>query len=121
MDLFNFNASDIAQWLTIAIAIGYFWIALRNQGSERHSKYGIGDKSMAEANAIQGDRILELTKEVKDLKTEFAGRLNVLERKKFRITMDFEIGDPPKMGVVLIEPIIDTEKTRPSMKKPNLK
>jgi hypothetical protein len=114
------NVSDIAQWFVILSAIGGFWLAFRKNGSERLSLYGIGSNNLAQANEIQGQTIFKLTKEVQELKmvnSGFISRLEVLERKKYRITIEFEIGDPPQMGAVNIEPIIDEPVTRPMMKK----
>jgi hypothetical protein len=84
------------------VALGLLWIGLRKLGSERASLNGAASESYATAAKIVADDKIELEK-----------RIAALEHKKYRVMVEFEIGDPPSVGVVTVEPICVT----PSKKK----
>jgi hypothetical protein len=81
------------------------WVALRKAPSERATLDATTAAQYAQAAKIKGEENANLQKEVEDL----AQRLELVERKKYRIVMEFTIGDPPELGKVVIEPIIPEE------------
>jgi len=98
------TTTDLIQtiWMVIS-GIGFLWIALRKYGSEISSLDGSSAKSFAEAAQAYADVNLDLRKEILAMQA----RIDKVEKKKYRITINFEIGDPPSVGIVTIEPILD--------------
>jgi hypothetical protein len=97
------TVSDILQWLsTFIIAAGLAYLAFKKAPYERGSLNGGTTKSYAEAAKIAMDMNRESTKRIEELEA----RLEVVENKRYRITIDFTIGDPPSVGVVRIEPML---------------
>jgi hypothetical protein len=90
----------------LCFAGALLWLALRKAPSERSSLNGSAVKYYAEAAQIKAEENVKLEREV----AELAARLEIVERKKYRIVMEFTIGDPPEMGKVLIEPIVPEPK-----------
>jgi hypothetical protein len=97
------NTSDILQWLsTFVIAAFLAYLAFKKAPAERNSLNGTASKSYAEAANITMEMYRKSSEEVKCLEA----RLELLEKKSYRITIEFTIGEPPTVGVVKIEPYI---------------
>lgn len=86
------------------------YVALRKAPVERttfdaqaSAQYAMAAKTKQEENDRLQSEIEELT-----------ARLEIVERKKYRVILEFTIGDPPEMGKVLIEPIIDLKAEPPT-------
>lgn len=107
---------DLLQWIVNLILGGLVvYLSFRKAPAERRSLNGDATKSYAEAARLKGEENLKLENEISELEK----RLEIVERKKYRIVMEFEIGDPPAIGVVKIEPIVPVEPiTRPRKKLP---
>jgi hypothetical protein len=100
----------IGQLVLTAVVV---WLASRKAPVERQSleastaaQYAVAAKNKAEENERLESEIQSLTH-----------RLEVVEKKKYRIIMEFTIGDPPEMGKVTIEPLIDIPPISTSMPK----
>lgn len=97
---------------TILLGIGMFWLALRKAPSERTSLNGTAAKAYAEAAKIAGERLQEAEDrydKASEKIDELEARLACLERKKFRVTVNFTLGDPPEVGQVILEPVCEEE------------
>lgn len=90
------------------------WLAFRRAPGERARD----SSETMHANAESARIAWEEVQKVKEKNVEMERRLTVVERKRFRCTMEFEIGDPSTVDSVEIVPIIpDAEtKTVPSKK-----
>jgi hypothetical protein len=101
---------DTIQWIVnIILGVMLAYLSFRKAPAERLSLNGSAAKSYAEAAQIQRAENQKLEEVIANLEH----RMLMVEQKKYRITMEFEIGDPPTMGVVTIEPVIPTDITRP--------
>jgi hypothetical protein len=78
------------------------WVAIRKAPVERQTLDATTAAQYAQAAKLKGEENARLEEDMKKLEL----RLELVERKKYRITMDFEIGDPPELGKVIIEPIL---------------
>jgi hypothetical protein len=109
--------TDVLPWVTQGIlGIALFWLALKKAPIENSSLESGTIKNYADAAKIKAEENKELQDELDDMNK----RLLMVERKKFKIIMEFTIGDPPEMGVVTIEPIInltELEKSKITMKE----
>jgi hypothetical protein len=85
------------------------WIALRKVPSERASADGSAAGSYAAAAKLAAEESLKKSGIITDLEH----RLEILERKKYRVLVEFEIGDPPQVGAVKVEPVIPPLPPRP--------
>jgi len=93
---------ELLNWITTAgTAIGFLYLALKKVPSERASLRGSGAEAFAKAAAGYADENISLQKELSIIRD----RLEAVEHKKYRITIEFTIGDPPQMGMALIEPV----------------
>jgi hypothetical protein len=81
------------------------YIAFRKAPTERAQSDGTASESYAKAAQISGQETLTLRQTI----AEQEQRIAVLERKKFQVIMEFEIGDPPSVGVVNIKPILPND------------
>jgi hypothetical protein len=97
------TTSEILTWIFQSVlALGLLYLAFRKAPGERTSSDAAAAKAYGEAAQISGEEALRL----KQLLAKQEQRIAVLERKKYQITMDFTIGDPPSIGVVNIKPIL---------------
>jgi hypothetical protein len=78
------------------------WLAFKKAPAERASYNGASIKSYAEAARIKGEENLKLEEEILQLNH----RLDIVERKKYKIAIEFTLGDTPEIGKVIIEPIV---------------
>lgn len=107
-------SQDLLQWIVnIVLGALVVYLSFRKAPAERRSLNGDATKSYAEAARLKGEENLRLEQEISELEK----RLEIVERKKYRIMMEFEIGDPPSIGVVKIEPIVPVEPTTRPRKK----
>jgi hypothetical protein len=107
----------VLPWITQAI-MGAFLIytALKKAPAEKTNLDSGTVKNFADAARMKAEENKQLQAELDDLNS----RLLLVERKKFKIIMEFTIGDPPEMGKVTIEPIIaltPMEKSKITMKE----
>lgn len=99
----NTDWLNIIQWIfQFILAAGVLYIALRKAPSEKNNLNGGATKSYAEAASIMGEMNRKHVAEIASLEQ----RLETLERKSYRITIDFTIGEPPTVGIVKIEPFV---------------
>jgi hypothetical protein len=98
------NVWDIIQGVfMLATIVGGFYLAIRKAGPERQTLDATTAAQYAQAAKLKGEENTKLEEEINKLEA----RLVLVERKKFRVVMEFTIGDPPELGKVTIEPIID--------------
>jgi hypothetical protein len=99
--------SDLLQWFsTFIIACILAYLAFRKAAPERTALEATTAAQYAQAAKLKGEENTKLEAEIKALED----RLNIIERKRYRVTVEFEIGDPPQVGSVKIEPILITDK-----------
>jgi hypothetical protein len=92
--------------------------------AENRSLNGSSSLSYAQAAQIKGEENVKLEKRVAELEQidiERERRITLLEVKRYRVTVEFEIGDPANTGIVKIEPVIPEIKTLPLKKTRNRK
>ena len=82
------------------------WLALRRAPVEKQTMDATTAAQYAQAAKLKGEENEKLEVEIQKLEA----RLELVERKKFRVVMEFTIGDPPELGKVTIEPVIDLPK-----------
>lgn len=80
------------------------WVAFRKAPAERSSLDGSGMKSYAEAAKMKGEEVLRLEKQ----NDEHEKRIRLLETKRYRVVVEFEVGDPSNTGTVKVEPVVPT-------------
>jgi hypothetical protein len=98
------STSDILQWvITTLMGLGLLYLAVRKAPIERESFSASTTAQYANAAKTKGEENEKLLQKVTDLEN----RLAIVERKKYRIVSEFTIGDPPEVGKVLIEPIVE--------------
>lgn len=108
------TTTDLIQTILMIITgLGMLYVAMRKVGSEQSSLSGSSAKSFAEAAQTYADENLALRREIKEMEK----RIDKVEKKKYRITINFEISDPPSVGVVTIEPILDLNTSEPHIVK----
>jgi hypothetical protein len=111
--------ADIGQtilYITQAITgAGLVWIALRRAPVDKEATKSGTLKNYAETTRIMGEENRQLQTEIDELRN----RQDIYERKKYRVTVEFTIGDPPEPGKVVIEPLVDngTIEERPMKTK----
>jgi hypothetical protein len=98
----NFDVNIIVLLGQLLVSGILLWVALRKAPAERATLDATTAAQYAQAAKLKGEENANLQKEVEDL----AHRLELVERKKYRIVMEFTIGDPPELGKVVIEPIL---------------
>jgi hypothetical protein len=81
------------------------WVALRKAPIERQTMDATTTAQYAQAAKLKGEENVKLEEEIRKLEE----RLELVERKKYRIIMEFTIGDPPELGKVTIEPLLQLE------------
>jgi hypothetical protein len=99
----------LLQWLPTLICVGTLILAIIKSPNERASLNGDTVRNYAEAARIAGEEAQRAREEAQAARThslELESRFETMERKRYHITVDFEIGDPPKAGIVKIEPIL---------------
>jgi hypothetical protein len=99
----------ILQWLPTLITLGLFVLAVIKSPGERLSLSSGAVKAYAEAAQMAQEDAKEAREEAKaanDRAKELEGRVLIVERKRYRVTVEFEIGDPANSGIVKIEPVI---------------
>lgn len=108
MEGLNVNALVLIAQVIISGVLLY--VSLKKAPVERttfdasaSAQYAMAAKTKQEENDRLQTEIEELT-----------ARLEIVERKKYRVILEFTIGDPPEMGKVLIEPIIDLKIEPPT-------
>jgi len=102
----NFTA-DVLPWITQGImGLVLLWVALRRAPVERQTLDATTTAQYAQAAKLKGEENFKLEQEIAQLEA----RLELVERKKFRVIMEFTIGDHPELGKVTIEPILDLPK-----------
>jgi hypothetical protein len=95
--------SDILQWLsTFVIACVLAYLAFRKAAPERSALEATTAAQYAQAAKLKGEENTKLEAEIQALEN----RLSIVERKRYRVTIEFEIGDPPEIGAVKIEPVL---------------
>jgi predicted signal transduction protein with EAL and GGDEF domain len=107
------SVSDILQWFsTFVIAVVLAYLAFRKAPVERQSYDASAAAQYAMAAKTKSEENDRLQSEIDELRQLFT-------RKKYRVTLEFTIGDPPEPGKVIIEPIIDPPLpiTRPIQKR----
>lgn len=99
----NFT-SDVLPWITQGImGAVLLYLALRKAPAERQTLDATTAAQYAQAAKLKGEENAKLEDEITDLQK----RLELVERKKYRVILDFTIGDPPELGKVTIEPLVD--------------
>ena len=94
---------DILHYLIEGVISAFLlFLAFRRAPGERSRDNSASLHDNAEAARIAWEE----ARLVREKNVELERRLTVVERKRFRCTMDFEIGDPPTVGTVKIEPCI---------------
>jgi hypothetical protein len=115
----------IVQALT---AVGLLYLAFRKAPSERTNLNGNTVKNYADAAKIAGEMSSKYAFEIQEVEARMEERerihqkemddvklrLTIQEKKEYRITIDFTMGDKPRVGTVVIEPII------PELPKPEV-
>jgi hypothetical protein len=97
------STADLLQWFsTFVIACALAYLAFRKAPAERQNLNGSASESYAKAAQMKGEENLKLEKMV-DLQEK---RIRLLETKRYRVTVEFEIGDPTNTGTVKIEPVV---------------
>ena len=105
----NFT-SDVLPWITQGImGAVLLYLALRKAPAERRTFDATTAAQYAQAAKLKGEMNTELEEEI----TRLQQRLEIIERKRYRVTIEFEIGDPPEVGAVNIEPIMVNETPSP--------
>jgi hypothetical protein len=108
------SASDILQWFsTFIIAVVLAYLAFRKAPVERQSYDASAAAQYAMAAKTKGEENDRLEKEIDELRQMF-------ERKRYRVIIEFTIGDPPEPGKVVIEPILEPPvlgATKPNIKR----
>ena len=96
--------------VNIAVLVGQFilagvlvWLAIRKAPAERQTLDATTAAQYAQAAKLKGEENQKLEDELSELEH----RLELVERKKYRVVLDFTIGDPPEVGKVTIEPLVD--------------
>ena len=90
----------VGQLILAAILV---WVALRKAPVERQTLDATTAAQYAQAAKLKGEENQRLEDEISKLES----RLELVERKKYRVVLDFTIGDPPEVGKVTIEPLVD--------------
>lgn len=90
------------------------YLAFRKAPKERIDLDANASKNYAESARIAGEERLKaeqerqkVQQELQVIREEYDKRIAILEHKKYRVVVEFEIGDPPSVGRVQVEPIID--------------
>jgi hypothetical protein len=110
----NIDTGLIAIIGNILLTGALVWVALRKAPIERAAM----DATTAVGWANAAKQKLEENKELQSEIDELKNRQSMYERKRYRVTVEFTIGDPPEPGKVIIEPLIDSSaiETRPQEK-----
>jgi hypothetical protein len=90
----------IGQVILSAILV---YVALRKAPVERDSYSASTAAQYAQAAKLKGEENAQLQNELDDL----TKRLDILERKKYQIILDFTIGEPPEINRAAILPLIE--------------
>ena len=97
------NTIDLIQSIVMVIIAGLtIYLALRKAPAERINLNGGASESYAKAAQIAGEEMRRYAVEVKTLED----RIDLIEKKHYRITIEFALSDPPVVGVVKVEPIL---------------
>ena len=111
---------DILQWISQGVLAALLvYLAFRKAPSERSSLNGNAAKSYAEVARMAGEDRLKLEQEIDKIKLDYDRRIAILEHKKYRVLVEFEIADPPTVGSVRVEPIVEIPKDK--QMRPKLK
>lgn len=106
------NLSDILQWVTTLIIGGFAaYLAFKKAPAEKKSLNGAASADYARAASIADERSSRYAAQVTELENRIENneiKLKLLEKKSYRITIDFTIGEPPQVGIVTIEPFNST-------------
>jgi len=98
---------DAAQWVLMALLLlGGLWLSFRKGSPERASLDGNASYNYAQAAKIKSEENVKLLQEIQSMKERF----DKIEKKKFRVCVDFTIGDPPEPGIVTIVPVIERRR-----------
>lgn len=98
------STGDLLQWIMTAFTgMGLLYLAFRKAQPERESYSASAAAQYAQAAKLKGEENTKLENEIRALEA----RLQIIERKKYRVVMEFTVGDPPEVGKVMIEPIVD--------------
>ena len=96
--------------IQILVLVGQFvlggvlvYLSSKRAPSEKNNLDAGGAKAWTEAAAIKAAENLKLEREIQEIKAE----LETTKNKKYRVIVEFTIGDPPEPGRVTIEPIYD--------------
>jgi hypothetical protein len=119
------NIDVFWQWaITIIISAmgvaGGLFISLRKAGSEKQSLDASAANNWSLAAQREAERNSKIELENARLEAEMTELRQLFERKRYRVIIEFTIGDPPEPGKVVIEPIIDPpikSITRPLQQK----
>jgi glucosamine 6-phosphate synthetase-like amidotransferase/phosphosugar isomerase protein len=101
----NFDVNVVVLVGQLILAGILVWIANKKAPIERQTLDATTAAQYAQAAKLKGEENDKLEKEIQSLEA----RLQVIERKKYRIVMEFTIGDPPELGKVTIEPLLPEE------------
>lgn len=111
--------------VNIIVLVGQFilsgilvWIALRKAPAEQNNLNSNTLRAYAETARIAGEdaKAARLEAQEANIRSDaLEERLETIERKKYRVVVEFEIGEPPKIGIVKVEPIVPVV---PMKKKP---
>lgn len=85
------------------LGAGILWVAFKKAPAERSSSDASASNDYAQAAKLAAERANGLESEIEELRHE----VELVKAKKYRITLEFTVGDPPIPGYVKIEPIID--------------
>jgi hypothetical protein len=104
---------DITQGIFMLVTIiGGFYLSTRKAPMERSSLDAAASKSYQEAARMAGEDKLKLEQELHAQEiqhdiaiAELREELHILNSRKYRVTVEFTIGNPPEPGRVTIEPI----------------
>jgi hypothetical protein len=98
----NFDVNVVVLVGQVILASILVWIALKKAPRERQSMDATTANQYAQAAKIKGEENASLQREITALVTRLGLQA---PGRKYRIIMDFTIGDQPELGKVTIEPV----------------
>jgi hypothetical protein len=102
-------STDILHYLIEgAISACLVFLAFRRAPGERAKDNSSTMKDYIETAKMAGEEI----RQEREQRQELERRLSIIERKKYKVYIEFEVGDPPTVGVVRIDPVLP-ENTLP--------
>jgi hypothetical protein len=116
----NFDVNIVVLVGQVILSGILVWQAVKKAPVERQSLDAGSAAQYAQAAKLKGEENEKLERELAEQKLEhdlemsaLRLRLDKVELKRYRVTMEFTIGDPPEMGLVKIEPILPDNLATP--------